>query len=124
MLKLEPDLSLETDPAYVRRVLTNLATNGIQAMPNGGKLIIEAKHKPDKKTIELSVEDTGQGIPKEIQDKLFTPLFTTKAKGHGFGLIVAKRFVEALDGKIRVQTEEGKGTKFVVELPIATKKEK
>lgn len=68
------------------------------------------------------MEDTGQGMPKEIQDKLFTPLFTTKAKGHGFRLTVAKRFVEALGGKIKVQSEEGKGTKFVAEIPFDTKR--
>jgi signal transduction histidine kinase len=76
-------------------------------MPNGGKLIIDAKHKPDKKSFELSVEDTGKGIPMEIQDKLFTPLFTMKAKGHGFGLIVAERFIEALE-ILRFRLRKGK----------------
>jgi PAS domain S-box-containing protein len=114
---IEPNLKLKTDPAYIRRILTNLASNSIQAMPKGGKLIIEAK-QDDKKAIELSVEDTGQGIPKEHQNKLFTPLFTTKEKGQGLGLIVVKRFVEALGGTISFESTEGKGTKFIINLPI------
>lgn len=60
---------------------------------------------------------TGVGIPKEIKGKLFTPLFTTKAKGQGFGLPVVKRMTEALGGTVAFESEVGKGTKFIVRLP-------
>lgn len=104
------------DQLYMRRILQNLTINAIQAMPNGGELTIAAGVKDDKALIV--VEDTGEGIPEEARDKLFTPLFTTKSKGQGFGLAVVKRLTEAMNGKITFESEVGKGTKFLVELPI------
>ncbi len=103
------------DLTYMRRILTNLVTNAIQAMPNGGKLTINASKKAEG--IRIIVEDTGVGITKEAQAKLFTPLFTTKAKGQGFGLVVVKRMTEAQGGTIGFESYVGKGTKFVVSLP-------
>ena len=64
------------------------------------------------------VEDTGEGIPLEVRGKLFTPLMTTKSKGQGFGLAVIKRLTEALNGKVSFESEVGRGTKFIVELPV------
>ncbi len=106
---------LETDPTFLRRALANLASNAVQAMPDGGKLTISASEKENKVTIV--VEDTGKGIPEQVKSKLFTPLFTTKAKGQGFGLAVTKRLIEALGGLITFESQEGKGTKFIIELP-------
>ena len=68
--------------------------------------------------IVISVSDTGQGIPEHVKANLFTPLMTTKAKGQGLGLAVVKRLVEALNGQVSFESEEGKGTKFIIELPI------
>jgi signal transduction histidine kinase len=65
----------------------------------------------------ITVEDTGPGIPDAVKGKLFTPLFTTKSKGQGLGLAVVKRLVEGLNGNITVESEEGKGAKFIVNLP-------
>ncbi len=107
---------LKSDHDYLRRIITNLSTNAIQAMPNGGKLTLNVKQ--NKRLVEISVSDTGNGIPKEIQDRIFTPLFTTKSKGQGFGLPVVKKFVEQLGGTITFDTQEGKGTTFKIELPI------
>lgn len=107
---------IRVDQLYMRRILQNLTINAIQAMPNGGELTIAAGVKDDKALIV--VEDTGEGIPEEARDKLFTPLFTTKSKGQGFGLAVVKRLTEAMNGKITFESEVGKGTKFLVELPI------
>jgi PAS domain S-box-containing protein len=103
------------DIYYLNRILFNLITNSIQAMPNGGKLRIMAT-KDNDGTV-LSVEDTGRGIPKEIQAKMFTIMFTTKAKGQGFGLPVVKRMSESLGGTVSFKSEEGKGTTFIVRLP-------
>ena len=108
-------LTLNADADYLRRILTNLVINAVQAMPKGGKLTIRASQEDGK--VLLSVEDTGLGIPEDVKPNLFKPLFTTKSKGQGLGLAVVKRLVEAQDGTIRFESQEGKGTKFTVELP-------
>ncbi len=107
---------LRIDPMLLKRVLLNLATNAIQAMPEGGKLTIHASQKRAG-TITIAVEDTGVGIPEEVKSKVFMPLFTTKSKGQGFGLAVVKRLVETQGGTISFESREGGGTKFTVELP-------
>jgi signal transduction histidine kinase len=130
---------LKVDPLQMGQVFQNLITNGIQAMPEGGELSISARKgirsqglgiggenlnpnpqqpTPDRDFIEISVTDTGEGISPENMKKLFQPLFTTKAKGIGLGLIVCKNLVEANSGRIEVQSETGKGTTFTVMLPI------
>ena len=106
---------INTDIAYMRRILTNLMTNAVQAMQEEGKLIIQAAKKKD--VIVITVEDTGVGIPEDVKTKMFTPLFTTKSKGQGLGLAVVKRLVDALKGTIVFDSAAGKGTKFTVELP-------
>jgi PAS domain S-box-containing protein len=106
---------LKTDTAFMRRMLTNLVTNAVQAMQEEGKLTIKASKRKD--TVVLTIEDTGIGIPDEVKAKMFTPLFTTKSKGQGLGLAVVKRLVEALGGSIAFESDAGKGTKFTVELP-------
>lgn len=104
------------DPDLMQRVLHNLILNGIQAMPEGGKLIIKASKITDM--IQISVQDTGVGIPSENLDKLWHALQTTKAKGVGLGLPVCKRLVEAHNGKILVESEVGKGSTFTIKLPL------
>jgi PAS domain S-box-containing protein len=113
---------LITDPIILKRVLFNLASNAIQAMPEGGKLTICANMDKKASNLIITVEDTGVGIPKDVQDKLFTPLFTTKSKGQGFGLAVVKRMTEALGGTVTFESQEGKGTTFIVRLPPTTKR--
>jgi two-component system CheB/CheR fusion protein len=107
---------IKTDPTCVKRILNNLISNSVQAMPNGGKLAIKAFQQDA--SVSITVEDTGTGIPKDIRTKLFQPLVTTKSKGQGFGLAVCKRLVEALHGTITYESEEGNGTKFTVKIPI------
>jgi len=108
--------SIRTDPALIQRVLTNLVNNAIQAMPDGGDLTITGVIKEEK--LLLTVSDTGVGIPEEIKVKLFQPMFTTKAKGQGLGLAVAKRLINALNGTIKFESKKGVGTKFTIELPL------
>jgi PAS domain S-box-containing protein len=107
--------AVKLDKTFMTRVLTNLATNAIQAMPNGGKLTVKGSR--EDKVVMIVVEDTGVGISDEVKSKLFTPMFTTKAKGQGFGLPVVKRLVEAQGGSISFESEVGKGTQFIVKLP-------
>jgi len=111
----EPLSSVMVSPFMLKRVLTNLVTNAIQAMPKGGKLTIAASEMQDSVTI--SVSDNGEGIPKENLVKLFNPFFTTKAKGQGLGLAVCKRLIEAQGGSITVTSEEGKGSTFTIKVP-------
>jgi signal transduction histidine kinase len=105
------------DPDYIKRIVSNLILNAIQAMPNGGKLTVKADKDKVSGDYVLSVEDTGVGIPDEIKDKLFTPMFTTKSKEQGFGLAVVKRMTETLGGTVVFESEHGKGTKFIVRSP-------
>jgi signal transduction histidine kinase len=86
-------------------------------MPKGGTLTLAAVHKDDR--VIICVADTGLGIPMETRDKLFKPLLTTKAKGQGFGLAVVKKMTEALNGRVSVESEVGKGTCFTLEFPLA-----
>lgn len=103
------------DPDLLKRVISNLVLNAIQAMPQGGKLSMFTYRKEGNVMIE--VQDTGLGIPHEIKEKLFTPMFTTKSKGQGFGLAVVKRVIESMNGTVAFESQEGKGTKFIVRLP-------
>ena len=93
-------------------------------MPKGGKLTIHGYKVANY--ILISVKDTGVGIPEAVKGKLFTPMFTTKSKGQGFGLAVIKRMTEALGGTVTFESQEGKGTKFTIRLPISkeTKKQR
>jgi PAS domain S-box-containing protein len=104
-----------SDSDVLLRILNNLVGNAVQAMPEGGKLVLATYEQGED--IAVIVSDTGKGIPEEIRSKLFTPLFTTKSKGQGFGLAVVKRLVEALGGTVAFKSEVGKGTEFVIRLP-------
>ena len=107
------------DADYLNRILYNLVTNAVQAMPQGGKLTIRTYREANETVI--SVKDTGVGIPEAVKGKLFTPMFTTKAKGQGFGLAVIKRMTEALGGTVSFESQEGKGTTFIIRLPPSQK---
>ena len=115
---------LRVDPLQMGLVLTNFITNAVQAMPDGGALRIAARRvlSPDSKFdgdfVEISVADTGEGITPENMKKIFQPLFTTKAKGIGLGLVVCKNLVDANGGRIEVESEPGKGTTFMVALKV------
>ena len=99
---------LKTDPSFMKRILTNLALNGVQAMQEkGGQLSINAFRR--EKAVIIAVSDTGPGIPDAIKEKIFKPLFTTKSKGQGFGLAVVKKLAEALGGNVSFETKLGQG---------------
>ncbi len=97
------------------RVFINLVNNAIDAMPKKGTLEISSCHKDD--WIDIVFADTGMGIPEETMQKIFTPLFTTKAQGMGFGLAICKRIIEAHGGTIKVKTKLNQGTTFTIRLP-------
>ncbi|MDO9549914.1 MAG: PAS domain S-box protein [Methanoregula sp.] len=105
------------DPDKLLQVFTNLVTNACQAMPEGGTLTVQSALS-GKGTVSVSVTDTGVGISEEHMKRIFEPLFSTKAKGIGLGLVVTKAIVEAHHGSIDLRSEEGKGTTFTVTLPV------
>ncbi len=116
-LTLKSAPKIKADQTFLRRVLTNLINNAIQAMPDGGKLEITGYREDNYACI--TVTDTGVGIEEAAKPKMFTPMFTTKAKGQGLGLAVVKRLVEAQGGLIGFESEVGRGTKFYVKLPLS-----
>ncbi len=107
--------SAYVDPRQMGQVLDNIITNAYQSMPDGGELKIEAKKIKNK--VHISFGDTGSGISKSDMGKLFDPLFTTKARGIGLGLSVSNKLIEINGGKIEVESEEGKGSRFTIILP-------
>jgi signal transduction histidine kinase len=115
----EDSLTIWVDTDKMQRVFTNLIKNAIDAMVNGGSLEISSRHSD--KTVEFSFVDTGIGMSEDVLKKIFTPLFTTKAQGMGFGLSICKRIVEAHAGKIEVESALNKGTKFTITLPVKPK---
>jgi signal transduction histidine kinase len=116
----KPKISIDVDK--VKRAFVNIIKNAVEAMPRGGKLTI--KSRTLNGNVEIKFSDTGTGMTKETQQKIWTPLFTTKAKGMGFGLPICKRFIEAHGGAISVKSVRGKGTTFRVTFPTEPKVEK
>jgi signal transduction histidine kinase len=109
-------------PPELRRVFTNLVLNALDAMPQGGELTILCFR--DEGRAIVSVEDTGAGIPLESQKMIFSPYFTTKARGTGLGLSGAHKAIRAQGGDIRFESSLGKGTRFFVSLPVANSQER
>jgi signal transduction histidine kinase len=103
------------DPIMMKRVLVNLVSNAVQAMPMGGRLSLRVTRGND--ITQIHVEDTGKGMTQDVATKIFQPLFTTKAKGTGLGLAVCKRLIEAHGGDITVESQAGKGSIFTIRLP-------
>jgi len=112
----EKEPKFEVDKDKMQRVFVNLIRNALDAMPNGGTLTITSERVENN--VVFSFADTGLGMNEETLQKLWTPLFTTKARGMGLGLPICKRFVEAHNGTISVASTPSKGTTFTVNLPI------
>jgi len=108
---------LMADRDQIEQVFINMISNAVQAMSNGGKL--EIASKAGGGFIVTEFKDNGCGIQAENLEKIFEPLFTTKAKGIGMGLAVSRKIVEAHNGSIEVESEVGVGTTFTVRLPLA-----
>ncbi len=109
--------AIPADPDQLGQVFGNIILNAAQALPNGGHLTIKSEILATGQVI-VSVADTGVGMAADTMANIFEPLFTTKAKGMGLGLALAKSLVEAHGGTIRVKSRLGEGTTFAVELPM------
>jgi PAS domain S-box-containing protein len=107
---------IKLDVHKMRRVFMNLIRNAFDAMPKGGTLTITSSRIGG--SLHIAFKDTGEGMTRETLAKLWSPLFTTKAKGMGLGLAIIKRFVEAHEGSIDVESKPREGSTFTVTLPI------
>jgi two-component system sensor histidine kinase PilS (NtrC family) len=107
----------EADEGQIKQILWNLATNGLRAMPDGGRLTLRAHTEPGADGIMLSVSDEGIGIPAEEVDRMFQPFHGSFAKGTGLGLAIVHRIVTDYNGEIRVSSQPGAGTTFAISLP-------
>jgi two-component system sensor kinase FixL len=103
------------DEELLRTVLLNLLTNSAQAMSGGG--MIRVAIESAGRTCRIAIADDGPGVPPEVRGRLFTPFFTTKARGTGLGLATARRIIDAHGGSIQVECPSGGGTRVVIELP-------
>jgi signal transduction histidine kinase len=107
---------LSADPAQLKQVLLNLVVNALHAMPNGGRLEIEARQEGGFARIE--VRDTGCGIPAEVLPRIFDPFFTTRAGGSGLGLTITAKIVREHRAEMQVTSEAGHGTCMSLLWPI------
>ncbi len=107
----------EADEGQIKQIVWNLATNGLRAMPTGGRLLLSAALETSSEGLVISVEDQGIGIPAEDLDRLFQPFHGSFAKGSGLGLAIVHRIVTDYHGEIQVSSRQGAGTTVSVRLP-------
>ena len=105
------------DPDRINQVLLNLYLNAIDSMESGGELKVEISCDGQRRNVVIQVSDTGRGISREDLSKIFEPYFTTKSTGTGLGLAIAHNIIEAMGGKINVESQKEVGTTFTVALP-------
>ena len=104
------------DASQIRQAVSNIVMNAIEAMSNGGALVVATEM--DEERYRIRVRDVGPGIPREELSRIFDPFFTTKKQHTGLGLSIAQGIIQNHNGKLRVKSEEEKGTEFVIELPL------
>lgn len=110
-----PEIVMYADPEQIEQVFINLFNNAIDAMSGSGVLTFRAEE--DDKAVRMEVTDTGPGMSAETIDKLFEPFYTTKDKGTGLGLAIVFNIIQKHNGEIKVVSEKGKGTSFIITLP-------
>lgn len=126
-LHVDGDPYAEVNPGEIQQVLLNLLVNARQAMQPGGTLTVRVSEKPDEQWAEISIQDTGAGIPAEKLPHIFTRFFTTKATdqhgqgGTGLGLALCKNIMDTHQGRIRVESAVGRGTKFTLKFPLVAR---
>jgi len=122
---LQPAVWAEVNNSQIQQILMNLIVNARQAMGEGGRLRLVIKDNPEEGWAEISVGDSGCGIPNDKLQKIFDPFYTTKKAdaggqgGTGIGLSLCRKIIESHKGRIRVESEVGKGTLFTLKLPRA-----
>jgi len=115
----EEPLTISADADLLHRALSNLVLNAIDAMPEGGTLSVSAAH--NNEAVRIRVSDTGKGLNPEECERLFTPYYTTKEYGTGLGLAIVQSVVADHRGTIFVESAQGRGATFVIDLPVGNK---
>lgn len=111
---------IKADPDKLRQVILNIMLNAFQAMPEGGRISVSCRLLEDKpQRIEIEMADSGHGIPAADISKIFDPFFSTKSRGSGLGLATTQAIIKEHKGQIRAESKEGKGTKFIITLPVS-----
>ncbi len=121
LCNIKSTIRLKGDIQRLRQVFWNLLINSCQAMPDGGTITISASlylPEDERSWCQIIIEDTGKGMPREYLDKIFDPFFTTKTEGTGLGLAIVYRIIEDHEGTITVDSEEDRGTRFTIRLPL------
>ncbi|MCX7769851.1 MAG: ATP-binding protein [Proteobacteria bacterium] len=111
------DIYVLADEEKLHQVLVNVILNAVQAMPEGGELTVELMREDEKGVVKIN--DTGIGIPEELQNKVFDLFFSTKKDGTGIGLAISKSFIEEMGGEIQLSSKENKGTTVIIKLPLS-----
>jgi signal transduction histidine kinase len=111
------------DSEQLHQVLLNLVLNGMQAIEGEGRITIAAKvdapgGPSQADSVEISVSDTGAGIPPESLERIFRPFYTTKRGGTGLGLSLCRRIIRQHGGTLTVESKPGKGSRFIIRLPL------
>jgi signal transduction histidine kinase len=124
---LEPVPPAQANTNQIQQVLLNLLVNARQAMPQGGRIWLHLTLDRETNMVELTVRDNGSGMAPDVMRRIFEPYFSTKAGpdatgkgGTGLGLATCRDIIEAHRGKIRVESTVGRGTAFIIKLPVAS----
>jgi signal transduction histidine kinase len=122
-LTTDPEIpDIEFDPEQMENVLMNICFNAMQAMHHDGNINIRSSVIENRKSIIISIEDNGPGIPDDIKDEIFKPFYTTRTEGTGLGLAIARDTIKKHCGKIWFENKAGGGTIFYIKLPISSAK--
>ena len=117
LLPVKPLPAYNLDYQQLKQVLINLIKNASEAMPQGGSITVSVDRRPPD--LIITVADTGEGMPPDVAENIFTPYFTTKSKGSGLGLAISRNIIRAHNGDIKVESQPGKGSTFTIRLPLA-----
>ena len=112
-----PSPALWADPSLIKQLFLNLLLNALQAMPTGGKMTLSVEAL-EGKSVRVTLEDTGEGIPEESLERVFDPFFTLKKGGTGLGLSICYTIARKHEGNIEIRSQQGKGTSVIVTLPL------
>jgi two-component system nitrogen regulation sensor histidine kinase NtrY len=119
--RFAPDIpKVMVDPELIRRVFINIVDNAIEANHGEGEVMVTTLYDRDLQTARVEVADDGPGIAPADRDKLFMPYYSTKLRGSGLGLAIVQRVIAEHRGRIRVEENQPRGARFVIELPLAS----
>ena len=117
----KPLFEVQVDPEQLKEAFVNIVVNACEAMGSGGCITIKEEEKfidSGNRAALIRISDNGPGIPKRVQGKIFEPFFTTKEEGSGLGLSIVARIIKEHGGTLAVESDEGKGTSFIIMLPV------